>query len=491
MGIANVMTEIRTEPHRTEKIEGYLPQIQRLLENIAVTNGAMLTRGGHNADQHLLVDAQSHERYLIELQNKLNELHSSDLAFILAALPIEQRWLVWNCISADRDGKILIEVSDAVRETLIATMSSEELRDAAEQLNTSEIADLAPNLPQSVMRDVFKSLTIEEREQLRAAMSYPEDTVGAIMDFKMVTIRKDATIESVLRYLRRLDDLPNHTDQLFVVDRDDIFKGVLPLNTLLVNAPEVKISTLMNSDSLTLHPDDQAQLTVQAFERYALVSVPVIDEDGKLLGRLSIYEVFNFIRTKSERDALNLAGLHEEEDIFASVWKSAKNRWMWLSLNLCIAFFASRVIGNFENSIEKIVALATLMPVVASFAGNSGNQTFAIITRSLALGQINKGNARHLLTKELTISLLNGVVWGAISGGFSYLLYRSVPLGLVMCSAMVLTLLLGALVGILIPITLQKLGRSSAFGSNALLTAITSSSGFFIFLGLATIFLIN
>ncbi len=484
------MTEISKETHYTENVQEHLQQVQRLLEKHALVTSVAQQQEIPRAERQELVDLLLQKRHLSELQEKLNELHPADIAFILEAMPIEQRLLVWDLVKADRDGEILIEVSDAVRESLIAAMSREELREAAEQLDTNEIADLAHDLPQSVMRDVFKSLSIEEREQLRAAMSYPEDAVGALMDFDMVTIREDVTLEVVSRYLRRFDNLPDHTDQLFVLDRDDQFKGVLPLNQLLLNEPEMAVSALMLTDTITLHPDDKAQKAAQAFERYDLVSAPVVDEDGKLLGRVPVNAVVDFIRAESESDVLNLAGLREEEDIFASVWKSAKNRWMWLALNLCTAFFASRVIGGFEHTIEKFVALAALMPIVAGIAGNSGNQTITIIIRSLALGQINPGNARQLLAKELAISLLNGLVWGGIAGGFAYLLYKSVPLGLVMTGAMLLNLLLGALVGMLIPLTMQRLGRDPAIGSSVLLTAITDSGGFFIFLGLATIFLI-
>jgi magnesium transporter len=216
----------------------------------------------------------------------------------------------------------------------------------------------------------------------------------------------------------------------------------------------------------------------------------VIDEDGKLTGRVTVNVVLDFIRAESEYDMLNQAGLREEEDIFASVWKSAKNRWTWLALNLCTAFFASRVIGEFEGTIEKFVALATLMPIVAGIAGNSANQTTTIIIRSLALGQITPANARRLMIKELAISGLNGMVWGGIAGLFAYFLYHSVPLGIVMTSAMMLNLSVGAIVGMAIPLTMQKLGRDPAIGSSVMITAITDSGGFFIFLGLATIFLI-
>jgi magnesium transporter len=341
------------------------------------------------------------------------------------------------------------------------------------------------------MRDVFNSLSIEEREQLRSAMSYSEDSVGALMDFNMIHIREDVSLEVVSRYLRRFDELPDQTDQIFVIDREDKLIGVLPINRIVVNEPEVMVSLLMLTDMIQLHPDEKADQAAQAFERYDLVSAPVVDEDGKLVGRVTVNVVLDHVRTESESDLLAQAGLLEEEDIFASVWKSAKNRWVWLALNLCTAFFASRVIGNFEGTIEKFVALATLMPIVAGIAGNSANQTTTIIIRSLALGQITQANAGRLLLKELAISGLNGLVWGGVAGLFAYYLYHNIALGLVMTSAMLLNLMAGALVGLLIPMLMHKLGRDPAIGSSVLLTAITDSGGFFIFLGLATIFLMH
>jgi magnesium transporter len=476
------------EPHYTENVQEHLQQVQSLLDKHVQIETLVRGRDALNQDTQIPMEALLHERPT-ELQNKLGELHSSDIAFILEALPIEQRLLVWDLVKADRDGEILIEVSDSVRESLIATMSREELREAAEQLDTDEIADLAHDLPQAVIRDVFKSLSIEEREQLRAAMSYPEDAVGALMDFDMMTIREDVSLEVVLRYLRRFDEMPDHTDQLFVVDRDDIFQGVLPLNRLLVNEPEVTVGQLMLTDTIKLHSDDRAEQAAQAFERYNLVSAPVVEEGGKLVGRVTVNTVMDYIRSESEADILNTAGLRGEEDIFASVWKSVKNRWMWLALNLCTAFFASRVIGEFENTIEKLVALATLMPIVAGIAGNSANQTATIIIRSLALGQLSPANARRLISKEISIGGLNGLIWGGVAGLFAYFLYKSALLGIILTGAMVLNLVLGALAGLLIPLFMQRIGRDPAIGSSVMLTAITDSGGFFIFLGLAALFL--
>jgi magnesium transporter len=484
------MSEIN-EPHYTENVQDHLQQVQHLLEKQALVENVVHHQEIPRDDRHELVDTLLHKRHLAELREKLGSLHSADIAYILEALPIDQRLLVWDLVKAERDGEILIEVSDAVRESLIATMSRDELRVAAEQLDTDEIADLAPDLPHAVMRDVFKSLSVEEREQLREAMSYPEDAVGALMDFDMVTIREDVTLEVVSRYLRRFEELPDHTDQLFILDRDDHFKGVLPLHRLLVNEPELEVSRLMIAETITLHPDDKAEQAAQAFERYDLVSAPVVDEEGKLVGRVTVNTVMDFIRSESESDVLNLAGLREEEDIFASVWKSAKNRWMWLALNLCTAFFASRVIGSFEGTIQKFVALATLMPIVAGIAGNSANQTTTIIIRSLALGQITPANARRMISKELAIGALNGLVWGGVAGMFAYMLYQNALIGIIMTGAMLLNLLLGAMAGLLIPLAMQRMGRDPAIGSSVMLTAITDSGGFFIFLGLSTIFLMH
>ncbi len=475
-------------PHPT--VQAHLRQVQDLLEKQALVE-SMTQRGEARHDErHELLGKMLHKRHLVELREKLDALHSADIAYILQSLPIAQRLMLWELVQAERDGEILIEVSAAVRESLIASMSREALCAATEQLATDEIADLAPDLPQHVMRDVFKSLSIEEREQLRAAMSYPEDSVGALMDFNMVHVREDVTLEVVSHYLRRFHALPDHTDQVFVVDRDDRFKGVLPINLIVVNEPETEVGKLMLTDTIRLNPDDKAKRAAQSFERYDLVSAPVVDEDGKLAGRVTVNVVLDFIRAEAESGLLNQSGLCKEEDLFASVWKSAQNRWLWLALNLCAAFFASRVIGSFENTLTKFVALATLMPIVAGIAGNSAQQTSAIF-RSLTQGQITPSNARRLMLKELAISGLNGLVWGGIAGMFAYFLYYSIALGLVMTAAMLLSLSLGAIVGLVIPFIMHKLGRDPALGTSVLISAITSSGGFFIFLGLATVFLVH
>jgi magnesium transporter len=475
------------ERKRTPSVQEALDQVKALLQKHRIVESMV-----HKQDmpRHELVESLVHKQNLVELQKKLDRLHPADVAYILEALPLEERLVLWDLVKAERDGEILLEVSDAVRETLIANMDSQELVAAAEQLDTDEIADLVQDLPQDVVAGVFQSLPVEEREQLRSAMSYPEDSVGALMDFDMVSVRDDVTLEVVLRYLRRMDELPDHTDQVFVVDRDEAIKGVLPINRLIVTDPEVLVASVMNAEFISFSPDDKAQKAAQAFERYDLVSAPVVDQKNRLAGRVTVDAVVDFIRDESEAELLGKAGLREEEDIFASVWKSAKNRWLWLAVNLCTAFFASRVIGVFEGTIEKLVALATLMPIVAGIAGNSGNQTTTLIIRALALGQVTPENARRMILKELAISLLNGLVWGGVAGLFAWWLYGSVALGVVMMGSMLLNLLVSALVGILVPMAMQRMGRDPAIGSSVLLTFTTDSMGFFIFLGLATIFLL-
>ena len=435
-------------------------------------------------------DTRRREQNLEELRTLLDPLHPADVAYILEALPREQRLVVWDLVKADREGEILLEVSDAVRETLIEYMDDQELVAATGQLDTDEIADLAPDLPREVIEDVFKLLPPEEREQLRAALSYAEDTAGALMDFDMVQIREDVTLEVVLRYLRRLDELPDHTDQLFVVDRAGQLKGLVPVNLLLVTDLEVVVAEVMLKDFSQFNANDDAADVAAAFERYDLVSAPVVDDAGKLVGRMSVNAVVDYVREKTDSEKLSAGGLREDEDIFASVWKSVQNRWTWLALNLITAFIASRVIGLFEGSIGKLVALAALMPIIAGIGGNSGNQTITMIVRALALGQITRQNARKLFAKELSVSALNGLIWGGLVGLFAFLIYHNWQLGLVMMLAMVLNLLLAAFMGVLIPMAMDKLGRDPAVGSSVLITAITDSGGFFIFLGLATLFLV-
>ena len=470
-----------------ESLQESLQQVIHLLNKHKLVEDLVHKQDMH---RHALVESLVHKQNLAELQKKLEALHPADVAYILESLPLDQRLIVWDLVKAERDGEILLEVSDAVRQTLIAEMDSEELLAAAEQLDTDEIADLAPDLPRDVFQELLESLDSQNRERLQSALSYREDTVGALMDFDIVTIREDISLEVVLRYLRLLGKLPDHTDKLFVVDRNDALLGVLPLKRLLVHDPESSVASVMADETVTFHSEDKASEAASAFERYDLVTAPVVDADNKLLGRLTVDAVMDFIREESESEMLSMAGLREEEDLFASVWKSVQNRWTWLAVNLVTAFVASRVIGLFEGSIEKIVALAALMPIVAGIGGNSGNQTTTMIVRGLALGQISAHNMKNLFYKELGVSLLNGLLWGGVLGLLAFMLYHNVKLGLVMMAAMTLNLLLSAVMGVAIPLVMTRTGRDPAVGSSVMITAVTDSGGFFIFLGLATLYLL-
>ncbi|MCB1959464.1 MAG: magnesium transporter [Rhodocyclaceae bacterium] len=470
-----------------DKVQAQLKEVQELLHRHVLVESLV-----HRQDmpRHDLIEGLVHKQHAAELTRKLDALHPADIAYILEALPLDERRFVWDLVKAERDGEILLEVSDAVRESLIETMAPEELKAAAGQLDADELADLAPDLPDAVMEDVYLSLDLDERARLRAAMSYPEDAVGALMDFEMVTVRADMRLEAVLRYLRRFDELPDHTDQLFVVNREEQLIGGLPFSTLLISDVHKQVSEVMTAEPFALRPDDKAEDAATAFERYDLVSAPVVTSENRLMGRVTVADVLDYIREEAESELLNQAGLREEEDIFASVLDSVKNRWAWLAVNLVTAFIASRVIGVFEGSIEKLVALAALMPIVAGIGGNSGNQTITMIVRAMATGQVSSESGARLLKKEMGVALINGLAWGGLLGALAWWLYGSGELGAVMTIATTLNLLLAASMGVVIPLTMERFGRDPALGSSVLITACTDSGGFFIFLGLATLFLL-
>ncbi|MEC5399224.1 magnesium transporter [Uliginosibacterium sp. H1] len=479
------MAQVEPLQH-SDDVQHTLREVQALLGRQKLEEELVHRQSG---PKHDLVEGLVHKQNIARMSKKLGSLHPADIAYILEALPLDDRLFIWDLVRGENDGEILLEVSDAVRETLIETMNNAELVAAAEQLDADELADLAPDLPKDVIEDVYLGMDAEEREQLRAAMSYPDDAVGALMDFEMVTVREDVTLEVVMRYLRRFDELPDHTDQLFVIDREERLRGVLPLGTLLINDLEATVGDVMLTDMLSLHPADNAEDAARAFERYDLVSAPVINRDRSLVGRVTVAAVVDFIREQSEVELLNQAGLKEEEDIFAPVIDSVRNRWRWLAINLVTAFVASRVIGLFEGSIEKLVALATLMPIIAGIGGNSGNQTITMIVRAIAMDAVRPDMLKQLLRKEMGVAMINGVVWGGVLGVAAWLLYGNWELGAVMTVATTLNLMLAASMGVLIPFAMMRAGRDPALGSSVLITACTDSGGFFIFLGLAALLL--
>jgi magnesium transporter len=471
---------------RKESLNDLIEQIDELLESSEFSENS----NENSVDEkHALIKNLVSKKNISSLESLLDDLHPADIADILESLPVQKRLVLWDLVKSENEGDILIEVSDSVRQTLIADMDSTELLAAAEQLETDEIADIAPDLPEEVLKDLLENLDIQNRERLQSALSYPEDSVGSLMEFEITTIREDLTLEVVLNYLRKIKKLPNHTDKLFVVDKDGLILGVLPLERVIVNAPTTIVKNIMAKEVVLFKPEDLADEASNAFERYDLVTAPVVDEKNKLVGRLTVEAVMDFIRQESDNEKFSMAGLKEEEDIFSSIWKSVQNRWAWLAINLLTAFIASRVIGIFEGSIEKVVALAALMPIIASIGGNSGNQTTAMIVRALAIGQLTQSSIRSLLYKEISVALLNGLIWGSIVGLFAFYLYNNADLGFVMASAMVLNLILASIMGVLMPLLMDRLGKDPAVGSSVLITAMTDSGGFFIVLGLATLVL--
>lgn len=435
--------------------------------------------------QRDLIDWLLTRQHHAEYQRRLMRLHPADIAFILEGLPGEDRLEVWGAVEPVRRGPILLELAEGVRDALIATMSQREIVAAVEHLESDEIAYLVPSLPEDAVAALLSSLDHRDRQQVREMLSFAEGTVGALMDIELVTVRDDVAIEVVLRYLRRHEELPEPFDQVFVVDRKGMLAGVLRLNDLLTEDPDCPVAEIMQRDPLTFSTHDPVTEAVGVFERYDLVSAPVVNIHGKLAGVLHFAAVMDFISEHADSQQLKQVGLDEDEDLFAPVVRSARNRWPWLAVNLMTALIASRVIGVFEATIEQQVALATLMPVVASVGGNTGNQTVALVIRGLALGQIVTSSLWIVVRRELAIATVNGLMWGCVVAVAAMLFYRQPLLSMVMGLAMCANLMIGALAGVFIPLGLERMGRDPVHGSSVLLTFVTDAMGFLLLLGLA------
>ncbi|ESS71927.1 magnesium transporter MgtE [Methyloglobulus morosus KoM1] len=472
----------------TQFLQQQLQAVVALLDKQELENSLVRKSA---SSHHDLEEALVNKQHQVRLQERLSDLHPADIAFILESLPLDQRQTVWDAIKSDNDGQILLEVSDAVRQTLISGMEEEELATFASHLDTDEIADLAADIPKRAMLKILRSLNNQERTHLNTILSYGDDQVGAFMDFGMITVRDDLNLWAITNYIRKLGKLPSHTDKLFVVDQGNIVKGVLPLQRLLTHSPAQHVAEAMVTDFVQFHLDEYTADAARAFERYDLISAPVVDKQGQLQGRLCVDSIMDYIREKTDEEMLIQAGVEEDEDLFSSVWKSAKNRWGWLLINVATAFASTRIIDVFQDTILQMVALASLMPIVAAMGGNTGNQTSMLIIRSLALGQINAVNVRRLIKKELSLALLNGLFIGLIIGLLSWVLYYNLALSIVIGFAMLINLLVAVLVGLSIPLGRYKLGKDPAVGASIMLTAITDSMGFFIVLLLARMFLIG
>jgi magnesium transporter len=425
-----------------------------------------------------------------QVRGILAELHPADIARILEGLPPEPRTTVWAQVDIQHMGEVLLELPEAVRTDLVKLMDDQALVAAAHTLDTDDIADLIPDLSDQVIAEILFALDKQDRQRLDAVLSYPDDTAGGLMNVDAITVRENITVEVVLRYLRRRDELPEHTNRLFVVDRGDRLIGVLKVSKLLTADTQARVSQIMERDLVkftALTPDKEV---AAGFENYNLISAPVVDENNHLLGRITIDDVVDVIREQADRQVLAPAGLSEEEDIFAPVARSSRRRGVWLGVNLITAFIASWVIGLFEQTIQQVVALAVLMPIVASMGGNAGTQTLTLVVRGLAVGTISESNARRLLTRELMIGAVNGLVWALVVAAVAVWWYANLVIGAVIAAAMIINLGFAALSGVGIPFLVRRFGVDPALASGVILTTVTDVVGFFAFLGLATLFLV-
>ena len=420
----------------------------------------------------------------------LNTLTPGEIAHILEALPITQRDIVWGLVDEENDGDVLMELAEDVRADLISRMDHAEVVAVSEGLDTDDLADLVQELPHYITREILASLDSQNRQRLETVLSYPEDTAGGLMNPDAVTVRPEVSLDVVMRYLRLLkEQIPPHTDSLIVVNRDAKYLGVLPLATLVTNDPEDIVAEVMSLDMQPIPANWDDGQVANRFEQHDLLSAPVVDDDGCLLGRITVDDVVDLIREEGEHAFMGQAGLSEDEDMFAPVLISARRRALWLGLNLITAFLASWVIGQFEATIEKVVALAVLMPIVASMGGVAGTQTLTLTIRGIALGQLSGKNRRWLITKELAVGFSNGLVWAAVVAIVAGVWFENGDIALLIAAAMVINLVFAAFTGTVLPLVLEKIGIDPALAGGVLLTTVTDIVGFLAFLGLATIYL--
>lgn len=427
---------------------------------------------------------------MLHARRMLNELTSAEIADLLESLPYSERNLLWDLVDPEKEGEVLLEVGDEVRATLIRDMPLQELIDATEGMDVDDLADLVQSLPDKVTAEVLTSLDMQRRKRLDAVLPYPRDSAGGLMNTDTVTVRPEVTLEVVLRYLQRFNALPRNTDNLIVTTRDNRYIGLLPLTTLLVSDPQSYVVDVMSRDMEAIPAETEDHNVARIFEDYDLLSAPVVDKQMRLLGRITVDDVVDVIRDEGDHSVMGMAGLTEEEDLFAPVVPSSRRRALWLGINLVTAFMASWVVSNFEGTLEKVVAIAVLMNIVASMGGIAGTQTLTLVTRGLALGQVSRQNRMWLISKEMIVGLFNGIIWALVVGGIAFLWFEQANIGIVIAAAMIINLVVAALSGAAIPLILRKLHIDPAIAGSVVVTTVTDIVGLFVFLGLATVFLL-
>jgi magnesium transporter len=438
----------------------------------------------------LLSDALDSGR-LGPVRRLVNTLSPAEIGNLLESLPPGERTVVWGLVDTEDDGEVLLHVGDEVREGLIADMDPDEILAAVEDLDIDDLADLVEDLPQTVIDEVLKSMDRENRERLEQVLSYPEDSAGRLMNPDGVTVRTDTTVDVVLRYLRLRGELPDHTDHIYVVSRRHQYLGRIALQSLLTHEANTPINELLDDEQPAIDVEESAGSVARQFSDHDWISAPVVDDNNILLGRITIDDVVDIIRDQAEHQALGAAGLDEDEDLFSPVPRATRRRLVWLAINLCTAGLAASVVGQFQNTISHIVALAVLMPIVAGMGGNAGTQVLALVIRGLALGQLGASNVQVLIWKEVRVALLNGLALGTMMGTIFWLWFGEWPLALVIATALTINLFFAALAGVLVPVTLKRLGFDPALAGGVILTTVTDVMGFLSFLGLATLVLLH
>lgn len=416
-------------------------------------------------------------------------MHPAEIADALEALPLARRRILWELIEIELEGEILMEVGDEVRESLVLDMDKEELQAATGQLDLDDLADFVQSLPEKLTADVLAGMDRQDRARLEQVLAYPEDSAGGLMNLDTITVRGNVTLDVVLRFLRRRGDLPRHTDRLWVTDRYGRYQGELPLRVLLTNSTDTLVSDVAARRIEPLHVLMSEHDVARAFEDFDLISAPVIDDDECLIGRITIDDAVDVIREEAEQSVLSMAGLKPEDDIFAPVLRSTRKRALWLGVNLLTALLASWVIAQFEGTLERIVTLAVLMSVVPSMGGIAGSQTLTLVIRGQALNQISKGNLRDLLTREVAIGLLNGILWAIIVASLVWLWFGDPQIGFIIGIALIANLVTAAYAGAMLPILMRRFGVDPALAGGVALTTITDVVGLTVFLGLATLML--
>jgi len=425
-----------------------------------------------------------------EVERMINSMPASEIAFSLESLPKDKRNTVWDLVDSEHSGEILVHLHDEVRAILIGKMENEELVEATSDLELDDLADIIQDLPQEVTDELLLSMDRNNRDLLKRVMSYSEDSAGGLMNPDVITIRPDVTIDVVLRYIRMRGKLPKPLGDLFAVGRDGHYRGRLDVNDLFLKDPNTKVADILDLKSPAILAKTPASEVAQDFEHHDWISAPVVDDNNTLIGRITVDDIVDVIRDESEQTVMRMAGLDDEDDMFAPVLISSKRRAIWLGINLLTALAAAYAIGFFAVTLEKIVALAILMPVVASMGGIAGSQTLTLMIRGMATGQVGLGNAKHLLSREVAISVFNSIIWAIVLAGITFLWFKDWNIGIVIGAALTVNLIAGALAGVLVPLVLRRLSIDPAIAGGVVLTTVTDIVGYVSFLGLGSYYLL-